>query len=200
MSDWVKTPDGDPNCSGGRQGVGAAPITVGSMGIGEPRRRTSRSRVSLLAGRLTPPARKPPCSTPDQTAAVGSILCAEPCDLNFSCSFSSHRKVAVLSLVVGLRSALSVRVRARPRRRTSACRWRSPPAAQVRRDQRAKLDRPAAGRLAADFDSALDQEFLDITNAEREPETQPYCLLDHFGRKPMTLERYRLHQNLHLSA
>jgi hypothetical protein len=25
-------------------------------------------------------------------------------------------------------------------------------------------------------------------------------LLDHFGRKPMTLERYRLHQNLHLSA
>jgi hypothetical protein len=87
--------------------------------------------------------------------------------------------MAVLSLIVGLRSARSVGA------------FQS---VQVRRDQRAKLDRPAADRLAVDFDSALAQEFLDITNAEREPEMQLHRLLDHFGRKPMTFERNRLHK------
>ena len=59
---------------------------------------------------------------------------------------------------------------------------------QVRRDQRAKLDNPASNRLAADFNSALGEQFLDIPNAEREAEIQPYRLADHIRREPMALE------------
>ncbi len=79
------------------------------------------------------------------------------------------------------------------------CRWRSPPA-QVRRDQRAKLDRPTADRLAADFDSALGQSSSTSRKLSVSLKYSHTSLLDHFDRKPMTLERDRHHENLHLSA
>ncbi len=71
---------------------------------------------------------------------------------------------------------------------------------QVRRDQRAKLDNPASNLLAADFDSALGEQFLDIPNAEREAEIQPYRLADHIRREPMAFERDRLHEYPHFGA
>ena len=66
-------------------------------------------------------------------------------------------------------------------------------ATQVGCNQRPELDHPAANRLAADLDPALGQQFLYITDAQREPEIQPHRISDHIGRKAMTLKRYRTH-------
>ena len=69
----------------------------------------------------------------------------------------------------------------------AARRWASA-TAEVLRDQRAELDHPASDRLAADFDSALGQQFLNIADAEREAKIQPHRLANNVRRKPMALE------------
>lgn len=49
------------------------------------------------------------------------------------------------------------------------------------RDQRAELDHPAANRLGADVDATLGRQFLNISNAQREPEIEPHRMEDHTG-------------------
>ena len=81
----------------------------------------------------------------------------------------------------------------------AARRW-VPATAEVRRDQRTELDYPATDRLATDFDAALGEQFLDIPDAEREPEIQPYGLADHIRREPVAFERDRLHEDPHFGT
>jgi hypothetical protein len=66
---------------------------------------------------------------------------------------------------------------------------RRPAPSQVRRDQRAELDYPAAHRFAADLDTALGQQLLDVTDAQREAEVQPHGISDHVRWESVTLER-----------
>jgi hypothetical protein len=69
-----------------------------------------------------------------------------------------------------------------------AARRRRPTSAQIRRDQRAELVRPAPHSFATDFNAALGQQLLDVSNAQREPEIKPNCVPDHIRRKPVTLK------------
>jgi hypothetical protein len=73
-------------------------------------------------------------------------------------------------------------------------RWRRPTPAQVGRDQRTELQRPAADRLVADLDPALGQQLLDVPQAQGEAEIQPHRIADHVRRELMTLERDRTHE------
>ena len=74
-----------------------------------------------------------------------------------------------------------------------AARRRRPPASEIGGDQRAKLDHPAANGLPAGLDSALGQQFLNVTNTEREPKIQPHPVADHVRREAMPFERDRIH-------
>mgnify|MGYP000892126962 CR=1 FL=1 len=56
--------------------------------------------------------------------------------------------------------------------------------------------RPLSNGLAADFGTALRQEFLDISQAQREPEIQPHRVPDDLSWKPVALVGNRLHCSL----
>lgn len=62
--------------------------------------------------------------------------------------------------------------------------WPTAPA-QVGCDQRAELVHPAAHRLAADLHAPLRQQFLDVADAQGEPEIQPDRMTDHIRREPV---------------
>ena len=61
-------------------------------------------------------------------------------------------------------------------------------------DQRAEPDRPAADRLVADVHTAGRHQFLNVTKTEAETKVQPDGMADNICRKPVTLERNRLHE------
>ena len=70
-----------------------------------------------------------------------------------------------------------------------SARWRAPATSDVRRNQRAKMVDPASDRFAADLDTALSQQFFDVTQAQREPKIEPDSMPDDVRRVPLTLER-----------
>jgi len=67
-------------------------------------------------------------------------------------------------------------------------RRRRPTPTQVRRDRRAKFQRPASDRLVADLDPALRQQLLHVPEAQGEAEVQPHRIADHVRREPVTLK------------
>src|SRR5208283_5637773 len=54
---------------------------------------------------------------------------------------------------------------------------------QVGRDQWSEMVHPTPNRLVGHRHSALRQQILDVTQAEGEPEVEPYCLVNDLGRE-----------------
>jgi len=114
----------------------------------------------------------------------------------FSVPFTLHHQVQDLALIVNgppeihsfAANPADHLIEAPARRR------RRPATLQAARNLGAELDRPAADRLVADLDPALGQHLLNVAKAERELEIQLHRMQDDVGRKPMALERNRLHQ------
>jgi hypothetical protein len=66
--------------------------------------------------------------------------------------------------------------------------WQTPAPAQVRRDHWTELQRSAADRLIADFDAPLDQQFLDVSEAQRKAVLEPDGMADHVSWEPVAFE------------
>ena len=59
-------------------------------------------------------------------------------------------------------------------------------AAQLAGDRRAEFQDPAPHRFVGDIEPPLGQKLFDIAVAEREPQIQPYRVLDYGRRKSAT--------------
>lgn len=60
--------------------------------------------------------------------------------------------------------------------------------AQVRGDERTELVDPASNGFSADLDAPLRKQFLDVADAQGEPEIQADRMTDHVRREPMPFE------------
>src|SRR5271166_3064893 len=56
---------------------------------------------------------------------------------------------------------------------------------QLSRDHRSEMAHPTANGLVRRRHSALRQQILDVTQAERESEVEPYCLVNYLRREPV---------------
>jgi hypothetical protein len=70
-----------------------------------------------------------------------------------------------------------------------ATRWRIATPADIRSDQRTKMFDPAPVRFSADVNTALRQQFLDVSQAQCAPKIEPDGRSDDVWRVPVSLER-----------
>jgi hypothetical protein len=69
-------------------------------------------------------------------------------------------------------------------------------AAQFAGDHRAEFQDPAPHRFVGDIEPPLGQKLFDIALAEREPQIQPYRMLDYSRRKPVPPVRELAHPSI----